>query len=201
MSHFRALHLSPSLNRENITSPSRQAPVSELPVSGNGEGGCVRHCPCWISSLVSTRAWFQCLPVWWFSPLNRNIFSILYFDFWPFPSVLSTRRQNNYWAIKKENIFLGHLSDNLLGCVTFIAECNHSLSKTNRLGEKYTGLLLGISPYHLCGADSTPRAEGALHSGHQILQQCLIGTASLFSGTEDELSSYTFKYHKTYQHV
>lgn len=155
-------------------------------------------CTCEHRSLVSVSV---SLSVSVSSPLNGNIFSSLYFDFLPLPSVLSTWRQNNYWAIKKEDIFLGHFSDNLLGCVTFVAEHDHSLSKTKHLGEQYIALFLGPSPCHLCGAVATPRAEGAGHSGHKILQQCLHGTASLFFGTEDELSSDTFKYHKTYQHL
>lgn len=164
MSHFRALHLSLFWNRENITSPSLQASISELRVSGNGEEGCIRLCLHWISSLESTRAWFQCLSIWCFSPLSGNIFSTLYFDFLPLPSVLSSWRQNDYWAIKRENIFLGFFNDNFLVCVTFIAECNHSLSMTTHLGEKCISLSLVLSPCHLYGVDSTPRAEGAVQA-------------------------------------
>lgn len=84
--------------------------------------------------------------------------------FLPLPSVLSSWRQNKYWAIKRENIFLGIFNDSFLGCVTFIVECNYSLSKTTHLGEKYIGLFQGVSCYHLCGVDSAPRAEGAVQA-------------------------------------
>lgn len=39
VSNFCVLPLSPSLKREDVTSPPRQASLSELPVSGDGEAG------------------------------------------------------------------------------------------------------------------------------------------------------------------
>lgn len=140
---FPCTTLSASQNRGNVTSPSCQATISEQRVSGKGEECCRGHCPCWISSLVVTRAWFQCLSIWWFSLLTRNIFSILYFyTIAQSPEQLETKQLQSY---KNAKCFLVHFNDNFLICVMLITECNHLLSNTTYLGEKCIGLFLSLS--------------------------------------------------------
>lgn len=92
--------------------------------------GYIRYCPCCISSLVNTWAWFPCLSIWCFSPVCGNS-SLSCIWFLPLPSILGKNwwRQNIAGAIKKKNIFSGHFSDNLVVCITFILESNHSLSR------------------------------------------------------------------------